>query len=504
MSSTLPRNWTVAPLADLAETCLGKMLDKGKARKGTPQRYLRNINVRWGSFDLNDLFEMPFEDRESDRYGLKAGDLVVCEGGEPGRCAVWLGGTDQIMFQKALHRVRPYGLLDAKYLQYHITDDAKGQRLDSLFTGTTIRHLTGAAFAEYEVRLPPLNEQRRIVAKIDALTAKSRRAKDALDAIPALLDKLRQSILAAAFRGELTADWRAAHPDVEPASKLLDRIRAERRRRWEEAELAKMKAKGKAPADDRWKAKYQEPEPVDESGLPELPEGWCWARLPELGLLARGRSRHRPRNDPKLYGDKIPFIQTGDVARSGGTVTTYTQMYSPIGIEQSRIFPAGTLCITIAANIAETALLGFDACFPDSVVGFTPDSELTTARAIEFFIRYTKNNIQQFAPGTAQKNINLEILGELVVPLMPPAELSIIRNRLEQAVAAVEKLETGLEYQAQDLHELESSILAKAFRGELVPQDPNDEPASVLLERIRTESSAQPQKNSRRRKVKTA
>ena len=121
--------------------------------------------------------------------------------------------------------------------------------------------------------LPPLPEQRRIVAKIEALQERSRKARAALEAIPPLLEQFRQSVLAAAFRGDLTADWRAQHPNVEPASVLLDRIRAERRRRWEEAELAKMQAKGKMPKDEKWKERYKEPEPVDPESLePEVPE----------------------------------------------------------------------------------------------------------------------------------------------------------------------------------------------------------------------------------------
>src|SRR5690606_18341217 len=192
-------------------------------------------------------------------------------------------------------------------------------------------------------------------------------AREALDEVPQLLGKLRQSILAAAFRGDLTRKWREQNPGAEPASILLQRIRTERRTRWEEAELAKMQAKGKEPKDDKWKAKYKEPEPGDTEGLPELPEGWCWARFPELGELARGKSKHRPRNDPKLFGQVMPFLQTGDVAKANGTITSYKTMYSELGVRQSRIFPKGTLCITIAANIADTALLGFDACFPDSV-----------------------------------------------------------------------------------------------------------------------------------------
>jgi type I restriction enzyme S subunit len=145
-----------------------------------------------------------------------------------------------------------------------------------LVTALTASRRRDSCQAEVPIALQ-LREQRRIVAKLDALTERSRRAKAALDAIPPLIEKFKQSVLAAAFRGDLTADWRAAHPDVEPASELFKRIRVERRRRWEEAELAKLTAKGKAPTDDRWKAKYEEPEAVDASELPELPRSWCWA-----------------------------------------------------------------------------------------------------------------------------------------------------------------------------------------------------------------------------------
>jgi len=141
------------------------------------------------------------------------------------------------------------------------------------------------------VPIAPLNEQRRIVAKLEALQARSRRAREALDAVPPLLEKLRQSILAAAFRGDLTKDWRAKHKDVEPPSELLKRIRTERRKKWEETELAKMKAKSKTPTDDKWKAKYKEPEPVDATGLPALPEGWCWSTFETVAEVDLGRQR---------------------------------------------------------------------------------------------------------------------------------------------------------------------------------------------------------------------
>jgi len=148
--------------------------------------------------------------------------------------------------------------------------------------------------------VPPPDQRRRRVAKIEALTQRSRRARGSLQAIPPLIEKFRQSFLAAAFRGDLTAEWRKQNPDVAPASKLLERIRIERRQKWEEAERAKMAAKGKKPKNDKWKAKHKEPEPVDTTGLSELPEGWAWAPFnptqPERPAICQ-RSRLKPSGD---------------------------------------------------------------------------------------------------------------------------------------------------------------------------------------------------------------
>ncbi len=368
--------------------------------------------------------------------------------------------------------------------------------------GTTVASVVSTRLKKYETPLPPLNEQRRIVAKIEALTARSRRAKQALDAIPTLLERFRQSVLASAFRGDLTADWRAKNPDVEPASVLLERIRVERRRRWEETELAKMRAKGKEPKDNKWKAKYKEPAPVDTTGLPELPEGWCWARLTDCGEMGRGKSKHRPRNDSTLFGGPYPFIQTGDVARSSGLITMATTFYNEKGLAQSKLFPVGTVCITIAANIADSAILAIEACFPDSVVGIIPIGGLTSPEYLEYFIRTARSDLARFAPATAQKNINLAILNEVIVPIPPAFERKVIEKTLAKAMSFAASVKISLHDASLWTSALNQSILAKAFRGELVPQDPNDEPASVLLERIRAErqlaEAKKPKRGSRK------
>ncbi len=367
----------------------------------------------------------------------------------------------------------------------HVRSQPFVEKMTSLVRGALYPAVNSREVRSYVISVPPVAEQKRIISKISSLENRSRKVREALEAVGPLLNHFRQSVLAAAFRGDLTADWRAAHPDTEPASALLARIRQERRHKWEKAELPKMKAKGKKPTDDKWKERYEEPEPVVDADLPDLPEGWCWCPLHEVGYLNRGKSRHRPRNAEHLYGGAYPFVQTGDIANSGGKILRHSQTYSEAGLEQSRLWPTGTVCITIAANIASSAVLTYPACFPDSVVGVIPDSQLCSPEFLEFFLRTAKENLERFAPATAQKNINVGILNDVAVPLPPSGELRELVSRVTHAFRAISCVEIQVSDALRDLSIQDQSILAKAFRGELVPQDRNDEPASLLLERIR-------------------
>ena len=138
---------------------------------------------------------------------------------------------------------------------------------------------------------------------------------------------------------------------------------------------------------------------------------WTARRLDQLGYLSRGRSRHRPRDAVHLYNGPYPFVQTGDVKHAGLYITDYEQTYSEAGLEQSRLWPAGTLCITIAANIADTAILAIDGCFPDSVIGFIPDEKKADARFVKYLFDATiQQRVQQFTQGAAQDNLSQEKL----------------------------------------------------------------------------------------------
>ncbi|QSX78070.1 restriction endonuclease subunit S [Agrilutibacter solisilvae] len=166
----LPSSWRWVRFGSISETRLGKMLDSAK-NKGTLRPYLRNTNVQWFTFELDDLKKMRFEDQERHEYRVSPGDLVICEGGEPGRCAVWQSDVEEMFIQKALHRARPWLGVSPFFIQFCLKVGAQSGLLDRYFTGATIKHLSGEKLARYPIQLPPVAEQHRIVAKVNQLMA---------------------------------------------------------------------------------------------------------------------------------------------------------------------------------------------------------------------------------------------------------------------------------------------------------------------------------------------
>jgi len=191
----------------------------------------------------------------------------------------------------------------------------------------------------------------------------------------------------------------------------------------------------------------------------ENPKGFDVFELGEIGTLDRGRSKNRPRNAPELYGGKYPFIQTGDIANADSYIRTYQQTYSELGLKQSKMWKSGTLCITIAANIAKTAILTFDACFPDSIVGFVPDKAKTNVEYVQYWLSFKQQELEDTAPESAQKNINLEILRGLAIPV-PPLSL---QEEFAGVVARVESLRGRMGESMRQVEGLFESLLSESF-----------------------------------------
>ena len=325
---------------------------------------------------------------------------------------------------------------------------------EEMGTGTTFKEISGSSAKTLPFVLVPFAEQKIIAEKLDTLLAQVESTKARLEQIPQILKRFRQAVLHVAVSGKLTEKWRLENATLENS--------------------------------------YE----------------WKIQSLSDLGVLARGKSKHRPRNDPRLFGDKYPFIQTGEVANSSGRIKGANKFYSEFGLSQSKLFPKDTLCITIAANIADTAILEIEACFPDSVVGFISDRNKSHVSFVKYLIDVNKDNLEAFAPATAQKNINLKVLNELKLPIPDIKEQHEIVRRVEQLFAYADTIEKQVNNALARVNNLTQSILAKAFRGELTVQWRAENPdlisgensAAALLEKIKAERAASGGKKASRKK----
>jgi type I restriction enzyme S subunit len=205
-----------------------------------------------------------------------------------------------------------------------------------------------------------------------------------------------------------------------------------------------------------------------QSVFTERGEGWQQKTLEEVATtFGRGKSRHRPRNAPHLYGGKYPFVQTGDIRGADHVITEYSQTYSEAGLAQSKLWPKGTICITIAANIAETAILGFDACFPDSVIGVVANPKEADIAFIEYLLQSFKARIQSMGKGSAQANINMGTFENERFPFPSVAEQKAIVSKLDALSDETQRLESLYQQKLTALDALKKSLLHQAFSGQL-------------------------------------
>ena len=362
----LPEGWCWTRLSNVASIQLGKMLDKQK-NQGDLAPYLGNANVQWGRFDLANVKTMPMDEMDRAKYALSDGDLIVCEGGVPGRCAIWTS-NETMHYQKALHRIRcSKRLLLNTYCELYICFIVQSHVWDSCFTGTTIKHLPAQTLSSWLLPLPPLAEQRRIVERVDELMplveeyGELEDARGALDA--ALPGRLRKSVLQLAVQGGLVPQ----DPADEPAGILLERIRGQRRQLVAEGKMRAPKGGESiifAGSDGRRyekrvDAKGRESDPVciDDEIPFEIPEGWEWARLGSV--FAKMGSGSTPAGGRKVYQDEGPMlIRSQNVHNEGLRLDDVAHFaYSLFAKRGSHVLPNDMLLNITGASIGRCAIV---------------------------------------------------------------------------------------------------------------------------------------------------
>lgn len=316
-------------------------------------------------------------------------------------------------------------------LYYHYFNFYRREIVKATATGTSKKAINQKNFSNYEIDY--IENQVELLKKIEIALPTITILQDSIKRSLVLVKRMEENLYSSAIKGELVEQ----NPDEESAVAFLEQIQEEKKNRIKEKTLKKI---GALPVIK------EEEKPYD------LPPGWVWGRFSDLGEFTRGKSKHRPRNDIQLFkGGTFPFIQTGDVKTDRLYIENYTKQYNEVGLSQSRLFPKDTLCITIAANIANSSLLGIEACFPDSIVGLVPihPADKITNMYLNYFIKTIRNELETYAPATAQKNINLGILNEVVVPVPP----------LEEQGRIVEKVEMLLRYRVELLNKINNSKL---------------------------------------------
>ena len=494
--SALPDGWMRARVGDLVDLIRGVTYPKDRASSEPKPGYLPILRATNISDELNfeDLVFVP-EGLVSASQRLLAWDLVIAASSGSKSVvgkAAQLRGSWVGSFGAFCMGLRPSKAMEPRFLKYYFQTREYRATVSDLAAGSNINNLKREHIAELRLSLPPIAEQRRIADRLDELLSDLEAGRVALVRARATLKRYRASVLKAAVEGRLTAAWREAHPDVEPASRLLERILAERRKRWEERQLAKFAEAGKAPPKG-WQGKYPEPVTIDASELPDLPNGWCWVSLDQIAELVGGITKGQKRAGGEEVRS-VAYLRVANVQRGFLDFSEIkTIEATPTEISEMRL-QVGDILFNEGGDRDK---LGRGWVWEGQIEECIHQNHVFRARLVlpELNPRLVSMHGNTFGKLWFQRagkqsvnlaSINLSILRRFPVPLAPLKEQAEIGDCVDEQLRVLDRNAAEIELQARRVPLLRQVILRRAFEGRLVPQNPKDEPASILLERIRS------------------
>lgn len=484
----LPGRWTVAHLGSFTNIIGGSTPSRKEDRYfGGDIIWLTPTEIPKGTVSIiSDSKEKLTEEgfNESGVRWIPTGSVLLTSRASIGYVAI--AGTRLTTNQGFASFVLSEGF-EPKYLGWWLR--SQKEMLEDLAKGTTFKEISKTTLKDIVIPIAPANEQTRIVAAIEQQFTRLDAGVVALKRAKAKLKRYRAAVLKAAVEGKLTETWRAEHPTTEPASQLLERILKERRAKWEDD----LRAKGKDPA----KVKYVEPAAPDVEGLPELPEGWCWARVDQLITYLRNGLPQKPEASPP--GHRI--LRINAVRPMSVDLDEVRYLFLPQQQLEGYLLDNGDLLFTRYNGSLE--LLGVAGLVRGcSLPTLHPDKlirvKTVLAEPLSLYIELASNvgisrtYIESKARTTAgQTGISGSDIRQIPIPLPSLKEQEQIVSEAERHLSLISQLETTVEANLKRAERLRQSILSEAFAGRLVPQDPTDEPASLLLERIRNERNGQ-------------
>ncbi|WAX97313.1 restriction endonuclease subunit S [Aminobacter sp. NyZ550] len=481
--SEFPQGWAEATLGSLASKIVdGSHNPPSKMDAGKPMLSARNIRDGQVVFDEYRLIEEGAFEHEHRRTRIKQGDVLLTIVGAIGRTAVVQDDTP-FALQRSVAVIGDFGPIEPRFLAKALESPTYQQWLLENAKGTAQKGVYLKSIASSKVPVAPLSEQRRIVAKIDSLTGKSRRVRDHLDHIPRLVEKYKQAVLAAAFRGELTRDWRAQNGvciDIEVTRRKRAAAKLDRRR---EKALSQLPERG-----------------AFEHAIPSM---WRWVSIEELASDEPRAIQSGPFGSALLHSE---FVSQGrlvigiDNVQDGYFAKGAQNRISDAKFAELIRFAArpNDVLITVMATIGRVCVLPADleqAIITKHVYRITVDDRCALPEFIAYGLRGSEAALSHMGAnvrGQTRPGLNGEIIKSLLLPVPPLREQREIVRVIKSAFDWIDRLATEATGARRLIDRLDQAVLAKAFRGELVPQDPSDEPARVLLDRISAERGAAP------------
>jgi len=492
-SNLLPESWFVSPIEDLLESLANKKVinqgwsprcEKEPSVSDKDWGALKTTAIQPGAFFPEHNKKLPETLEPRPQLEVQVGDLLLTCAGPRNRCGIAClirSTRKRLMISGKMYRFRPKPeILDAKFLEAYLQTSEAQDAIDGMKTGGNESglNLTHSRFLKLPVPVAPMAQQKRIVAEIEKQFSRLDEAVANLKRVKANLKRYKAAVLKAAVEGKLTEEWRKQHPDVEPADKLLERILAERR-----------KAAGKG--------KYKEPVGPDTSGLPELPAVWVWASVGTIAFvtkLAGFEYTKFVKYDPK--GD-LSVIKAENAGREGFKWTEFSRIKSETvsHLTRSQLVAGDLLMVFVGAGTGNVACVPNDRPYflGPNIAMMRVVSSFVFPQYAELFLRSPVGNALAlgFAKAVAQPSLSMETIRLIPLALPPLTEQHQIVAEVERRLSIVAGVEAQVDANLRRADRLRQSILKHAFSGQLVAQDANNEPASVLLERIRSTQPVQ-------------
>lgn len=494
-SDGLPKGWAKTRLGDCLHIIRGISFPttaKAFEPKDGYVACLRTANVQ-REVEWSDLWYVPKEYVKREEQYVHQNDILISNANS----YELVGKVSQVKdipcnasLGAFISLIRVPNCLSPQFMYFLLTSSQTQARLRGMASTTTnISNISTGKLAELELAIAPINEQRRIVAKIEELFSDLDAGVAALERAKANLKRYRAAVLKAAVEGKLTEQWRAEHPAKEAAPHLLARILKERRHKWEEAQTAAYAKSGKKPPAN-WRNKYKEPAAPDETNLPELPEGWCWTTLDSVALIDGGitKDQKRPRS-PTMR--EVPYLRVANVQRGYLDLAEMKDILAEEAEIEALRLQKGDILFTEGGDRDK---LGRGWVWNEEIDECIHQNHIFRARLISDciqpkFVSYHGNYFgQRWFVRTGKQTTNLAsinkgVLSRFPIPLAPVEEQEQIVSEADWRLSLIQESETQIEANLKRSARLRQSILKRAFEGNLVPQDPTDEPASGLLGR---------------------